>query len=119
MLIRLQAEWNRRLSAGVLPHYLLQSCPVSLPAHVSLSAQATGPGILAEIAIPAPQSSAASTLRPACPALLTSPAWPVRVSVGLANGRFGRLTFSTTHFSLWYFPAVAAFLTSALVVNAS
>jgi hypothetical protein len=98
---------------------LLQSCPVSLPAHVSLSAQATGPGILAEIAIPAPQSSAASTLRPACPALLTSPAWPVRVSVGLANVRFGRLAFSTTHFSLWYFPAVAAFLTSALVVNAS
>ena len=85
MLIRLQAEWNRRLSAGVLPHYLLQSCPVSLPAHVALSAQAIGPGILAEIAIPAPQSSAASTLRPACPALLISPAWPVRVSVGLAN----------------------------------
>jgi hypothetical protein len=37
----------------------------------------------------------------------------VRVSVGLAN------VHSTTHFSLCYFPAVAAFLTSALVVSAS
>jgi hypothetical protein len=94
VLIRLQAEWNRRLSAGVLPHYLLQSCPVSLPGRVALSAQATGPGILAEIAIPAPQPPAASTLRPARPALLTSPAWPVRVSVGLANVHSAELYFS-------------------------
>jgi hypothetical protein len=79
---------------GCFAHYLLQSCPVSLPARVSLSAQATDPGILAEIATRVPQSSAAANCLACLSGASDLASLPVRVSVGLANVHSVDLCFS-------------------------
>jgi hypothetical protein len=100
-------------------HYPLKSRPVSRRAYVSLSAQATGLGILAEIAIRALQSPAASTLRPACPALLTSPAWPMRLAVGFAHVHSVYPVFSLDVLLCAISQPVAGLFDLGLVVNGS
>src|SRR5260370_41187603 len=97
----------------------MESRPVSGQTYVSLSAQPPGLRILAEIAIRVPQSPPASTLRSACPALLTSPAWPMRLAVGFAHVHSVHLFFSLDVLLCAISQPVAGLFDLGRVVNGS